>query len=399
MFRVAPDGVTRELNPIPAVPSSFLDAFAASKDPLLLALWNRGKLLIDHDGIHEEFDVSKSFGNYYFGTRKLSLSEDGHRVCAGMIRKARESGAAIPSAGIEPLAILALVSLGTGRDNNQKSSIEFVDLPSGVAIWTLAPSGDVVYADSHLSAPEPQSGGTVWTSEPLDEFENGAVGANNSDLPNSVQSWALALMGQAACPDSKPGAAELRPVLKYTFGSDAKWKKTGILCQGRCTSIAVSPDGSRIAVSEERTAAAATSGIAPGNNQVEAQVVVWSPDGRVITRLSQHGPTRSLGFSSRGMELVTADSDAIHVWNLGAADPQNAEIARFVFNDSVKEVGFSRDDRSIIVVGASQVEAYYFKPDEILADACRRIGRDLTHEEWNNLVPNEPYEAVCLHHK
>jgi len=56
--------------------------------------------------------------------------------------------------------------------------------------------------------------------------------------------------------------------------------------------------------------------------------------------------------------------------------------------------GFTRDGRLLITnLGSSQL--WTLDPAHLRRVACRAAGRDITREEWADLLPGRPYRPVC----
>jgi len=222
-------------------------------------------------------------------------------------------------------------------------------------------------------------------------------------MPSGGTEWAFGSTGEfvyADSVDASQDAGTNHVVLKRAFQVGSAWQATPVFCHGPCTALAVSKDGHSIAVGEDR--AEPILGDNPpdaghqGSSTVpeESSVVVWS-NGVAERPLRHHGSLRALAFSNRGDMLASADADAVHVWDLKSKPAISMELARFPYDGSVREVGFSVDDRSVLIVGTNQVDAFRFRSADILVDACARVGRNLTIKEWDALALGEKYDPVC----
>jgi hypothetical protein len=61
-----------------------------------------------------------------------------------------------------------------------------------------------------------------------------------------------------------------------------------------------------------------------------------------------------------------------------------------------EDVAFSPDGRYLVTVSASDVRAWLWRQPEDLADeACSRVTRNLTKEEWQLNLGGESYEKTC----
>ena len=63
-------------------------------------------------------------------------------------------------------------------------------------------------------------------------------------------------------------------------------------------------------------------------------------------------------------------------------------------DDLVTRTRFALDD-SVIVVERREVQLFPLKPASIMARACRLAGRNLTRDEWAEVLPTRRYERTC----
>ena len=137
------------------------------------------------------------------------------------------------------------------------------------------------------------------------------------------------------------------------------------------TDVALSPDG-RLVVSGSR---------------------VWETvTGREVARLT-HAPYDA-AFSPDGRYVVSGSWDTTaRVWE---ADTRR-EVARMTHDGEVLAVAFSPDGQ-YVVSGSENGTArvWWWRPEDLIAEACRRLPRNLTREEWQRYVgPEVPYHATC----
>ena len=201
--------------------------------------------------------------------------------------------------------------------------------------------------------------------------------------PGSSLPATLGIMGLAFSPDSKKLAAghdtnatvyslpSGRPL--YTVDVDGNY--------GHASALAFSPDGSLLA----------TGG---GTGEVR----FWDADSgaRNGRRLSANaGWVENLAFDPSGRILVTSGTDGttrlIDVANqvvLGTPLPGLDNVA--------EDAAFTPDGKRVIVM---TTEGEGFAWDVTLdgweRQACAVAGRDLTRDEWEEFLPERPYEPVC----
>ncbi len=251
--------------------------------------------------------------------------------------------------------------------------------PGRVALWR-AGAGDPVLLDLDVSGLDPQSGG-----------EFGAVKFS----PDGSQLY----------------ASGFGPTIVFETATGQEVDRiagNGIL--------AVSPDGSRIAVRDgsfavrviDSTGVTApvtvplstfpsAADLSPDGDRIviaagSGVVVASTETGEIAETLRNHdGAVTAVEFRSTG-ELVTAGADgAIITWDLGDWSASFRDET-FVRRNALVEL----DERTVALERADgMTEAIVAEPAVWLERACQIAGRVLTEQEWAELLGGRPYDPAC----
>ncbi len=111
-------------------------------------------------------------------------------------------------------------------------------------------------------------------------------------------------------------------------------------------------------------------------------------------RIAWHtGPVFSAPLSPDGKFVVTASGDeTVRVWE--AASGQ--KVARMAHEDEVRAVAFSPDGKWLATGSVDNTARVWLVwPEDLIAEACARLPRNLTPEEWERYLGDEPYRKTC----
>ncbi|MBN2146646.1 MAG: hypothetical protein JW726_04620 [Anaerolineales bacterium] len=144
----------------------------------------------------------------------------------------------------------------------------------------------------------------------------------------------------------------------------------------------------------------------------EVRAIAISPDGRWVVSGSEDGEMRvweaatglevshmlhdnivvGVAFSPDGRWVVSRSVDGIvQIWETVSGD----RVARLE-DDNVTKYDFSPDWRWVALAGADGTAlVWMWQPEDLIAEVCRRLPRNLTEEEWAQYFPGEEYRLTC----
>ena len=102
----------------------------------------------------------------------------------------------------------------------------------------------------------------------------------------------------------------------------------------------------------------------------------------------------SVSFSPDGKYVVSGSADeTARVWEATSGK----EVARMINNSQVSPVAFSPDGKYVVLgSGDGIVRVWLWRPNDLIADACSRVTRNLTRAEWKQYIGDALlYQAVC----
>ena len=115
---------------------------------------------------------------------------------------------------------------------------------------------------------------------------------------------------------------------------------------------------------------------------------------REVARMTHEGGVVAVAFSPDGRYVVSGSGDGTaRVWEAVSG----REVARMMHGGDVTSVAFSPEGR-YVVSGSDYKTArvWLWRPEDLIEEACHRLPRNLTLEEWQQYVAAEvPYHATC----
>ena len=82
----------------------------------------------------------------------------------------------------------------------------------------------------------------------------------------------------------------------------------------------------------------------------------------------------------------------MRVWKIETSQ----EISRLLHEDHVSDFKFSPDGSKLATASHDgTVRVWLWRPKDLIGEACSRLLRNLTPEEWEQYIPGEPYRKTC----
>jgi WD40 repeat protein len=227
------------------------------------------------------------------------------------------------------------------------------------------------------------------------------------NLPDVVYTSALSWDGRTLATSSADKTVR-------TYDIRTKEKKSSFTFE-QASTMEFSPDGRLLAAGDEtgkvtlfRLAEGITSVIPHG---ARIDQIVFSPDGRYMATASDDqsarvfetsgwklrlqvkhpSPVPAVAFSWDGRYVISGGhDDAARVFEISTG----TEVARFEHPGGITALAVTHDNR-IIALSSKVISAHWLRPDDLIREACSRIPRNLTTEEWKQYMGSKSYHPTC----
>jgi uncharacterized protein with WD repeat len=111
--------------------------------------------------------------------------------------------------------------------------------------------------------------------------------------------------------------------------------------------------------------------------------------------LAQEDYVRHMVLSPDGKYLAASSGKSVTVWDW-VGGRKLLELPPHSDNFSLYALEFTPDGKHIVTAGYSkQVKVWAWRQEELIRDACSRLERNLTEEEWRTYLGDASYEPTC----
>ena len=145
---------------------------------------------------------------------------------------------------------------------------------------------------------------------------------------------------------------------------------------------------SREGVSNEKFRATAS------GDTVHVWLASGTEKGKEIAQLKYERNVVGVSFSPDDQYLITlCEGEPVRIWEL----PDAREVARIEpDNLDVATLSFSPDGRYLATATwDGTIELWLWRMEDLINEACSRLTRNLTREEWKQYLGDEPYRKTC----
>ncbi len=134
-------------------------------------------------------------------------------------------------------------------------------------------------------------------------------------------------------------------------------------------------------------------------NTWDGIIQVWQiSSSRKVTHIELERLVSDVAFSPDSKFLAARTTDGTtRVWDLTSHQEEVARIkTSSSFNPLGSAVSFSPDGKYLITTDrGEEVRVWFWQPEYQVVEACSRLTRNLTPEEWEQYLPGEPYCKTC----
>jgi len=191
-------------------------------------------------------------------------------------------------------------------------------------------------------------------------------------------------------------------VLAVDFSPDGQWVVSGSL--DGTARVWEAATGREVARMEHEGHVTAVIFSSDGRRMVsgswDGTILIWKATTKQdVIQMGRGTSVHSLAFSADGQWVVSAESvprvgspGVVRVWEVATGQ----EVARMTHEGPVSAMAFSPDGRWVVTASEDHTaQVWLWRPEDLIAEACARLPRNLTREEWQQYIGDEPYRPTC----
>ena len=115
------------------------------------------------------------------------------------------------------------------------------------------------------------------------------------------------------------------------------------------------------------------------NHELRVRSVAFSPDGKYLATVTIS-------------DIFSSGTNTVRVWEA----TNGKEVTRLSHEDDVSSVAFSPDGKYLATASEDgTARVWLLWPEDLIAEAGSRLTRNLTYQEWQRYLPDEPYRKTC----
>lgn len=129
---------------------------------------------------------------------------------------------------------------------------------------------------------------------------------------------------------------------------------------------------------------------------LNGDVGIWDVNSKSEVRRINHGPTQTLAmnFSPDGQHLAIVFGEGfVGIWKIDSGE----EVAQIKSRNNVLNNLCFTPEGYLCIAEDNYIRVQRWAPDALISEACRRLIRNLTLEEWNQYLTLTPRRKTCEH--
>jgi len=125
----------------------------------------------------------------------------------------------------------------------------------------------------------------------------------------------------------------------------------------------------------------------------DGTVQVWeAATGQEVARMKHEREVLALAFSVDERWVISSSYDGTaRVWEVVSGQ----EVYRVEHTGWADKATFSPDGRWIVTVSYDTAWIWWWKPEDLIVEICGNLSRNLTIEQWQHYIGDEPYRPTC----